>query len=120
MTGCTRHRRMTRLMTIDTRLHLHRQHRHDRILRPHVTMTGTALHPLDSMLAVLEEHKIGQPVYRRRRQDDLALHDPAMAWQARLACREACAWPGQRRLMTSCTREFRCLMSRMAEHFVHA
>src|SRR5579863_7983146 len=100
---------MVRLMTIDARFHFHRQHRDDRVLRPYIAMTGVARHPLGGMLAVAEEHEVRQAIYRRRRQDNLALWHRTMAWHAGLARREACARARQRHCMAACAREIRRL-----------
>ena len=83
--------RMTRLMTIDARLHFHRQDLYDWVLLPYVAMADAARDSFADMPAMAEEHKVGQAVHGRGRQDDLILRNSTMARQAGLAGWKACA-----------------------------
>src|SRR5690242_9874198 len=111
---------MVRLVTIHARLHLHRQDRDDRVLRPDVPVAGLAPDAFGGVLAMTKNHEIGKPVDRRWRPDLLVLCNSTMAWQARLAGREACPSTCQRACMAACAREFGGFVSGMAEYFIAA
>ena len=110
---------MFRLVAIDARLHLHRQHRNDRILRPDVAMAGFTLHPLRRMLPVTEEDIRGQAIHRRRRDDRFLRHAP-MTGQARFARWETGTRTGQSRCMASGTGQVSGFVRGVAEDLITA